>query len=310
VALFVFNRPECTQRVFDAIAKARPARLLLTADGPRPGKPGDAEACRQVREIVSHVDWPCEVSTNFAESNLGCQERMISGMNWVFSLVEEAIILEDDCLPDPSFFPFCAELLEKYRGDARVAAITGTNLVEKYLKTDASYFFSQRGGNWGWATWRSAWQRFDRHLSDWPQLRREGFLLELFGDSKPTAYWTAVFDDMHANKGRNAWDYQWVYTNLKNNALTIVPRVNLITNIGFGPGATHTTGADSRFTPPAKAMKFPLKHPASFIPLRSLDRRLEELCSMKLRHRISGKVRNIARRLQQPKKASTQSGAY
>lgn len=301
VALFVFNRPECTRRVFDVIAGIRPARLLLTADGPRPGKPSEAEACRKVREIVGKVDWPCEVSTNFAESNIGCQERMISGMNWVFSLVEEAIILEDDCLPDPTFFLFCEELLERYRGDARVAAICGSNLVEKYMKTEASYFFSQLGGTWGWATWRSQWQQYDRYLTDWPRLKREGVLSELFDDSSAVAYWTRAFDDMHDNNGRNAWDYQWLYTNLKNNALRIVPRVNLITNIGFGPGATHTTGADSRFTPPAIAMEFPLKHPPSFIPLRSLDRHIETLCSATLLQRIAGNLRSVAKKLKRVK---------
>ncbi len=190
VVLFVFNRPHTTRRVFEAIAQVRPARLLLVADGPRQDKAGEAEACQQVREIVSHVDWPCDVSTNFAESNLGCQERVISGLDWVFSLVEEAIILEDDCLPDLSFFPFCQELLERYRGDSRIAYITGTNLVEKYLNTDESYFFSQIGGIWGWATWRSEWQRYDRHLEDWPELRKRKCSQKIFDQPKAVTYWT------------------------------------------------------------------------------------------------------------------------
>jgi len=145
VALFVFKRPETTRRVFEAISKARPAKLFLIADGPRPGRDGEEEVCSQVRDIVSCVDWQCEVFKNFSEANLGCQERMISGLNWVFSLVEEAIILEDDCLPDSSFFPFCRELLERYRGDSRISYISGTNLVEKYLKTaDSLLFFANR----------------------------------------------------------------------------------------------------------------------------------------------------------------------
>jgi hypothetical protein len=294
VVLFVFNRPDPTRRVFEVIASVRPAKLLLIADGPRPAKPGEGELCRQVRDIVSCVDWPCKVSTNFAEANLGCQERIISGLDWVFSLVEEAIILEDDCLPDATFFPFCQELLEKYRGDSRVASISGTNLVANYVKTKASYFFSHLGGNWGWATWRSEWQRFDRHLADWPQIKRDGMLSELFYEDRAAAYWTCVFDDMYANEGRNTWDYQWLYTRLKNNALTIVPRVNLIANIGFGPGATHTVEADSRLAPPVTRMEFPLSHPLSFIPLRSMDRRLQEYFSISLVQRISEKFRRVA----------------
>lgn len=297
VALFVFNRPHTTRRVFEAIAKVRPARLLLVADGPRSDKAGEVEACRHVREIVSRVDWPCEVSTNFADSNLGCQERIISGLNWIFSVVEEAIIFEDDCLPDSSFFPFCHELLERYRGDSRVAAISGTNLVTKYLNTESSYFFSRLGGNWGWATWRSEWQRYDRHLEKWPELKRAGMLSEVFEEPKVAAYWTRIFDDMYENKGRNAWDYQWLYTHLKNNALTIIPRVNLVTNIGFGPGATHTAGADSRLSPPTATMKFPLSHPCSFVPLRTMDRHFQALFGEPLPQRISRKIRHIAKRL-------------
>jgi hypothetical protein len=296
VALFVFNRPDTTRRVFEAIAKVRPARLLLVADGPRAGKAGEAEACLQVREVVSRVDWPCEVSMNFAESNLGCQERITSGLNWVFSLVEEAIILEDDCLPDLSFFPFCAELLERYRGDSRVAAISGTNLVSQYLKSEQSYFFSLLGGNWGWATWKSEWQRYDRYMEKWPEQKRAGVLLELFEGSKAAAYWTRIFDDMYANKGRNAWDYQWLYTHFMNNALTIIPRVNLVANIGFGQGATHTSKVDLRWTPPAAAVTFPLVHPVDFIPLRSMDRRFQKLFTEPAPRRFLRRIRHLAGR--------------
>jgi hypothetical protein len=294
VALFVFNRPHTTRRVFEAIAKIRPARLLLIADGPRPDKAGEAKACQQVREIIGRVDWPCEIATNFAASNLGCQERMISGLDWVFSLAEEAIILEDDCLPDLSFFPFCQELLEKYRGDSRVSYISGDNLVAEYLNTHESYYFSRIGGIWGWATWRSEWQRYDRHLSDWPKLRNEGMLAEVFDDPQAVAHWTRIFDSMHENTGPNTWDYQWLYAGLKNNSLTVVPRVNLVTNIGFGPDATHTTEKDARLMPPSAPMKFPLRHPSSFIPLRSMDRyRVHDMISRPILARVSGKIRHV-----------------
>src|SRR6185437_15111082 len=155
VTMFVFRRPDTTRRVFEAIAAIRPKCLLLVADGARSNKPGEEEACRQVREIISRVDWTCEVLTNFSACNLGCKQRMISGLDWVFSLVEEAILLEDDCLPHPSFFPYCQELLQRYREDDRVAYISGVNLVGKYLHTTDSYFFSEIGGIWGWATWRT-----------------------------------------------------------------------------------------------------------------------------------------------------------
>jgi hypothetical protein len=298
VALFIFNRPDTTRRVFQAIAQVQPAKLLLVADGPRAEKLNDAKACQEVRDIVSRVDWPCEVSTNFSGSNLGCQERMISGLNWVFSLVEEAIILEDDCLPDPSFFPFCGELLERYRGDSRIAYISGSNLVGKYLNTSDSYFFSVIGGIWGWATWRTEWQRYDRHLSDWPEIKTSRLLSEIFDQPKAVAYWTGIFDAMYEERGPNTWDYQWLYTGLKNNSLVAVSGVNLIANIGFGPGATHTTEEDARFMLSATAMKFPLKHPSSFIPLRSMDRhRVEDMLRPSVLRRISRKISRAARSL-------------
>jgi hypothetical protein len=296
VAFFVFKRPDTTRQVFEAISRVRPAKLLLIADGARQDREGEAEACRQVREIVAHVDWPCEVYRNFAESNLGCQERIISGLDWAFSLVEEAIILEDDCLPDLSFFPFCQELLEKYRGDSRVASISGTNLVEKYLNTEASYYFSQLGGIWGWATWSSQWRRYDRNLRDWPKLREEKWLAEIFDQPRAVAFWTSVFDMMHEHRGPNTWDFQWLYTRLKEDMLTIVPRVNLVANIGFGDGAAHTMGSDARFISSASAIEFPLRHPASLVPLRSVDCRVQKLFEVPILKRIGERIRRIAGR--------------
>ena len=294
------NRPDTTRRVFEAIVMVRPARLLLVADGPRSGKTGETEVCQQVREIIAHVDWPCEVSTNFSDKNLGCGERMISGLNWVFSLVEEAIILEDDCLPDASFFPFCAGLLERYRGDSRIAYISGCNLVEKHLNTIYSYFFSQIGGIWGWATWRSEWQRCDRYLSDWPALRNEKMLSEIFDQPKAVAYWTRIFDAMHEKRGPNTWDYQWLYTCLKNNSLIAVPSVNLVANIGFGDGGTHTTQPDARFMPPTSVLEFPLKHPSDFVPLRSIDRLLlRDIFVAPISYRLLRIIRRVTKRVLQ-----------
>ena len=294
VAFFVFRRPETTRQVFDAISKARPAKLVLIADGPRPDREGEAEACRQVREIVTRVDWPCDVFQNFSDANLGCGERMITGLNWVFSLVEEAIILEDDCLPDPSFFPFCQELLERYRGDDRIAYISGDNLVGESLRPADSYYFSQIGGIWGWATWKSEWRRYDQHLSDWPKLREHQMLQQIFDEPKVVKFWTHIFDAMYEKKGPDTWDYQWLYTNLKNNSLTVVPGINLVANIGFAQDATHTTEADSRFMLPAYTMKFPLKHPSSFTPSRNLDRRrIHDMLPQSKLQRIFKRVRSL-----------------
>ena len=198
----------------------------------------------------------------------------------------------------PSFFPFCQELLERYRGDDRIAYISGDNLVGRYRKPADSYYFSQIGGIWGWATWRPEWQRYDRHLVDWPALRERRMLEEVFDDPKVVAFWTQIFDAMHENRGPDTWDYQWLYTGLKNSSLTIVPNVNLVTNIGFGEGATHTIQADARFILPATSMEFPLRHPASFIPSRSLRQvsrsghvtAISNAARLKKAHRVASRV--------------------
>lgn len=294
VAFFVFKRPHTTRRVLEAISKARPVKLLLIADGPRPDREGEMEACREVRDIVARIDWPCEVSRNFSDGNLGCGERMISGLNWVFSQVEDAIILEDDCLPDSSFFPYCQELLERYRGDNRIAYISGFNKLERHTRIDDSYYFSQIGGTWGWATWRAEWRRYDHNLSDWPELKKRRMLEEIFDDPRAVKFWASVFDEMHNGTRLDIWDYQWSYTLLKNSSLTIVPRVNLVANIGFGEGATHTTRIDPPSMIPARSMEFPLRHPPTFISMRSLDRsHVQDMLPPSIFRRILNRIRRI-----------------
>ncbi len=264
VILIVFNRPEPTRQVFQAIAKARPARLLIIADGARSHKDGEAELCRQVREIVSQVDWPCEVSTNFSDENLGCDPRVISGLDWAFSLVDEAIILEDDCLADPTFFEFCSEMLERYRHDPRIAAISGTNDIQDKLQPPDSYFFSLLGANWGWATWKDRWAWHDRSLKSWPTIKHRNYLSQLF-PKKAQRFWEEIFDQCHQDGDLSPWDYRWVYTRIFNFRLTVVPHVNLIRNIGFGPDATHTFGRDSRRMPELRSLTFPLQHPPCIV---------------------------------------------
>jgi hypothetical protein len=275
VAIILFNRPELTRMVFRSVAEAKPSTLLLVADGPRSSRPGEAELCSRARCIASHVDWRCEVLTNFSEINLGCQERVISGLNWVFSQVESAIILEDDCLPQQCFFWFCQEMLARYRGDARMGMISGNNFIAPRLTTEYSYYFSRMFHTWGWATWRSVWQGYDRYLREWPMIRRNGLLREIYPRRREREYWTRIFDRMHGgvhDLAKSAWDYQWFYTNLINNRLSVVPRVNMVTNIGFGKDATHTEDpARDDANLPSYPLEFPLKHPPHVIPMCSFD---------------------------------------
>lgn len=241
VVFMVFNRPEPTRRVFERIRQARPPRLLVICDGPRPNVPADAGRVAEVREIIEGgVDWPCEVLTNYAPANLGCRKRVASGLNWAFSIVEEAIILEDDCLPDPSFFPFCEEMLARYRHNPSILHINGTSFHPPGSRMPESYFFSKHVWVWGWATWRRAWQQYDPLMDTWDE--RFAHLNASFDTRRERAFWLSTFNDARADwDTTDTWDFQWFYTCWTLGGLTVVPAVNLIENIGFGSAATHTT---------------------------------------------------------------------
>jgi hypothetical protein len=268
VAMIVFRRPDVTHRVFAAVAKARPSRLFLIADGPRTNRPQEAELCEDVRRIVTAVDWPCEVETNFAQENMGLRPRVVSGLNWVFSQVDEAIILEDDCLPDPSFFSFCSELLERYRDRPQIGSIMGFNPLEKVFPFEYSYFYSLVPLIWGWATWRRAWQEFDDQMESWPEVKVSGLLDHFLPDKKAVKYWSRIFDRMYNGTGESSWYYRWIYTCWTRNWLGIVPRRNLVQNIGIGAEATHTTTADPIVTLSAQSISFPLSHPPAIVSWR------------------------------------------
>lgn len=265
VVFIVFNRPEPTRRVFAAIAAARPSRLLLIADGPRANRSGESLRCEEVRKIVSAVDWPCKVETNFSNENLGCRRRMISGLDWVFSLVEEAIILEDDCLPDPSFFPYCSQLLERYRDCDQVGIISGFNPLQKSFPFPYSYYFNKLVLIWGWATWRRTWQKYDEKMTFWPQVKEGGLLRLMWKEQKSFERWTGIFDSVHSGRGPDAWSYQLTYSSWMHNWLNVVPRRNLIQNIGFGEDATHTTKADIGLKLSPQTLDFPIVHPPAML---------------------------------------------
>lgn len=271
VALLIFNRPDTTTRVFKEIARARPPKLLVVADGPRADRVGEVEKCKQTREIIQQVDWDCEVLTNYAEKNMGCKMRVASGIDWIFDQVEEAIILEDDCLPEPSFFRYCEELLAKYRDNERVGMISGGNLQFGQQRGIGSYYFSRYTHIWGWASWRRAWKHYDRDITQWPAFRDEGWLDILFRTQGERDYWRYSFNAVH-NGSLDTWDCSWTFTALTKGMLQVVPNVNLITNIGFGPNATHTHVVGVHANMPTNPMQFPMKHPNFVLADQYADR--------------------------------------
>jgi hypothetical protein len=278
IALIIFNRPDLTERVFAEIARARPPKLLIIADGPRPEQPGETEKCLAARAVVDRVDWQCDVLKNYSEVNLGCGRRPATGLSWVFSQVEQAIILEDDCVAHPTFFRFCEELLEKYSDNERVMHISGDNFFCREKKIPFSYYFSSYCLSWGWATWRRAFRYFDPQIKLWPSLRDTSWLKENLGDLRAVEYWKSIFDRVYEQGGtKDIWDFQWLFAIWARRGLSILPNTNLVSNIGFREDATHTKRrTDRRATLPATEMVFPLRHPPQITPDRESDKILFE----------------------------------
>lgn len=273
VALIIFNRPDVTARVFDAIRQARPPLLFLIADGPRLDVPSDVERCRAAREIVDNVDWPCEIHKNYSDINLGCGHRPATGISWVFEHVERAIILEDDCLPHPTFFQFCEELLHLYQDDQRVMHIAGYNRGVSHGVGKYSYYFSVLPLCWGWATWRRAWRHFDFDMSHFEEISAGGLFDGLLGSRHTEHFWEKRLAEMKQTARTDIWDFQWSFACWVQRGLTIVPNTNLIKNVGLGNDATHTKELDARVMAlHEKAIEFPLRHPPYVIRDARLDR--------------------------------------
>jgi hypothetical protein len=270
VAFLIFNRPAATRRVFQAIRAARPQQLFVIADAPRIDRPDDIAKCAATRAIIDEVDWDCQVFKNYAEQNLGCGLRVSSGLDWVFQQVETAIILEDDCLPDQTFFPYCTELLARYQDDLRIAHISGNNFQFGQQRGDASYFYSRYAHMWGWATWRRAWQYYDYNLRKWPSRRSTDWLDTLLDTPAAVANWRQIFDQMY-NAEIDTWDYQWNFACWEHDGLCIHPQVDLVSNIGFNLEGTHTIRQNQFANLPLGSIEFPLKHPPEIIRDRDAD---------------------------------------
>lgn len=238
IALCVFNRPDLTKITFEQVAKRRPRKLFVYSDGAREGRPDEQARIEEARRIAESVDWDCELKTNYSDINLGCKVRMSSGISWVLEQVERVIVLEDDCVPAPSFFTYCESLLDRYENDERVMAISGNNFQSE-SRTSYSYYFSKYAHCWGWATWRRAWKKFDLAMPTWPEVKSTGVINMLTDSQEEADYFTEIFDAGHAGELKS-WAYPWFYSCLINNGLTCLPDVNLVSNIGFGEDATHT----------------------------------------------------------------------
>jgi hypothetical protein len=261
VLILGFNRPHLMTVLIERLREVRPTRVYVAIDGSRANRPDERWSVQQCRELVASIDWTTNVRTRFGDRNLGCGLAVSSAIEWFLTSEERGIVLEDDVLPDPSFFPFCSDLLDTYVHDERVLTINGHNLAPPRVqgRPDLPYRFSTYTEMWGWALWRRSWENYRLDITGWQTALTPRQLWERCGRSTPGAlFWAAMFD-MVASGEIDTWDIQFVYSAMLNNQVMAVPNVNLTENIGFGPDATHYFQRPLVYQLP-ETMSFPIEH--------------------------------------------------
>lgn len=264
ILLLAYRRPDTTRRVLDALRPHRPAVLFVACDGPVTGDGEQAAACAATRQLIERaVDWPCELNRRYRSHNAGCRHGVSEAISWFFAQVSEGVILEDDVLPDASFFPYCSELLERYREDGRVGMVSGSTPGNRPPRDGASYRFSRYAHVWGWASWRRAWRCYDAAMASWPALRDQGWLVDV-GGRRFARYWRHQLERVWQGEC-DTWDYIWQMSCWKEGLLSVSPARNLVDNLGFRDRRATHTRLDPSPLPPAAAMATPLRHPSQMI---------------------------------------------
>jgi hypothetical protein len=300
VAIFLFRRPETARMLMERVAAARPEVLFLIADGPRADRPGEVDQCRETRdEVLRHVTWPCEVVRRFSDVNLGCNGSIVGGCDFVFSHVDRAIILEDDCVPEVSFFRYCDELLDRYESCGQVMHICGYNPLSQWLGDASSYLFSHECQfAWGWASWRRAWRFYDDAMTSWAEHRRQGTNCPPWFNREVSDFFNAYGDRLP-----ETWDYRLAYAILANSGISIVPKRNMVANVGHGIGGTHST--TYRVPEQTAPVQFPMSHPASIVPDRAFDKAFRSRFSRRFWCRVQ---RRLAAIMQRPPRGTAAPG--
>lgn len=298
VLFLVFNRPAYTREVFEVIRKSKPKRLFVAADGARVDKAGENQLCEEARRIATAIDWDCELKTLFRDENLGCGKAVSQAVTWFFENVEEGIVLEDDCLPDSSFFFYCEQLLDKYRNDQRVFLISGNNLIGTAWKPEFHSYFWGHPGVWGWASWRRAWNLYDYQMDGWEKVE----IKNRIRNALKTEGWFQFYHEMYESAFRgtlDTWDIQWCYTILKNGGLSANPAVNLVKNLGFGNQSTHTSSGNHPFSNLSiGSLNFPLIHPSHFITdVDFLERMLLQACPKQKKKSTSVRITSFIKKI-------------
>jgi len=273
IILIIYHRQKLVKNLIDSLRKIKPSKIYVVADGPKNKK--DLKLCLATRKHINSIDWPCKIYKKYSKTNKGLRNNVVSGLNWAFKKENKAIILEDDLVIDPSFFKFCEKLLIKYAKNKRIISIAGNNFQFGKNPIKESYYFSRYVHSWGWATWKRAWKLFDDEMSDWPKLRKNNWLNKVFQSRVAGLFWKKIFD-MTFNNEVDSWAYRWTYTSFLHNKLTIIPKNNLVSNVGYGKNATHTKQKGRNLDMPLRNIDFPLIHPSKVKINKVADLRTEK----------------------------------
>ncbi|MEM6802273.1 MAG: nucleotide-diphospho-sugar transferase [Bacteroidota bacterium] len=289
ILLVLFNRADKAQKLLSHIKQVAPPQLFIAVDGPREGNEQDKVGIEANRKLLDFIDWDCEVKTLFQEKNLGVGKGPATAISWFFDHVESGIILEDDCMPNLSFFKFCDELLERYKDDTRVMQISGTNFLKGWKREEEySYYFSEVGSCWGWASWARAWKHYDFYAKSIPEMVKKGYTKEFFFSH----ILERIANDPNLDK--DAWDFQWDYAKFLQSGLSIVPNTNTVLNIGLGDDSTHSFDSEKYHFENNEPLEFPLKHPPFVIKDVVSDQRyFKEFWQKSRAHRLKQKIKKV-----------------
>lgn len=280
IVFFVFKRLDTAQRVFEKIRKVQPPRLYIVSDCARDYVEGEREKVEAVRTYIEqNIDWDCQIFKNYASVNMGCGRRISDGISWVFETEEEVIILEDDCVPDDTFFRYCQEMLAYYRNDSRILMIGGNNPIAQIFQTEHDYLFSHVPFLWGWATWKRAWNLYDYNIASWSQNKNNLMIRQAIPVRKAYWFYSAEFDAVYMGKRDDIWDYQFMYVGLINNMFGILPAKSLVQNIGFTEESTHTDKMPEWLNREISQATFPISHRKNVEWDREFDRKYMRLIS-------------------------------
>lgn len=295
VLFLIFRQPEVTRRVFEQIRAARPRKLYIAADGPRANRLDDITDCQATRAVVANIDWDCELHTRFLPSNLGLKRAVSSALDWFFEAEEEGIILEYDCLPDLSFFSYCQVMLERYREDQRIFSISGTNILSSEKYGDGDYYLSRFTPVWGWASWRRSWLQWRPDLENYKEFISQNILGSVVTEHKAREFWVATFNSIVSGENKTTWAFCLIYAQLKSGGLCVVPKVNMIRNIGFGPEGTNAVDVAHPLSNLATSEMKYYQEPCFFVPSIAADNNFSLKAGYSSRSSLLNRFRRLAK---------------